>query len=516
MMKRICLLLLLSCIFAVTVYAQQGTFKGNIDTEHFPEVSFIWNEYNPDILGDNQFTVKENGKEVRFTVQNFAVDTVPHKNRTILFLWEDMPVRKEQYDFTQTVLLNFFKKSSDTTARFNIAVFNRQQDNGTVLKLRFPNFTFDKNMLADTAVSEYDHDNTFYSSNSSESDLLLAIREGLNLIGQESKNDTRAIVVITAGRNLYVQGVEVSPIIQQSLKNKIPVYVVQYQTRANESTLVDKLVKETYGQLIIADSRKKTDRGELVESVIEELLKHFNELNRRHYGQDYKLTFTSLSKRDGNLSQIVVNENSPINYNVPDFSLFVWTKAHLILFLILLVISLAAITFGVFFGIKLLKGKLSDIKEQKQEEERKRTRQQSEQEALKRKLNETQEALKRQQKAAEQEKQHIQEQEQTERLAKLMRAKNLQPRILAVSSSEMFNISGVTTTVGRNGDNDIVLSGDTVSKYHAQIIFNGTGFEICDLQSANGIILNGQYIESAELKNGDIIQLGETIIKFYV
>jgi pSer/pThr/pTyr-binding forkhead associated (FHA) protein len=507
MMKQICLLLFWG--FTVTVYAQQGAFKGNIDTKNFPEISFIWNEYNPDTLSANQFTVKENGKEVQFTTQNLVVDSIPYKNKTILFLWEYQPKQK-WFDFTAPLLSEFIDGVNDTTSTFNIAIFNQKQ--GPKLE----RFTSDnerlKTFIFNWSDERYGKEHNF-QDNSHKSALLSALKEGLDLISKEPKDNTRAIVIITSGQFI---GDEKQPVINQSLKNKIPIYVVYLPTSKSESNTLAQLAKDTYGQLIVPDDSSEQDYVEIAKTTKTELLQIFNDLNRRHYGQDYKITFTSLSRRDGSLSQIIVNDNFPVNYNVPDFSLFVWAKAHLIQFLILLVISLTTLTLGVIFGIKFLKVKLSDIKEQKQEEECKKTRQQTEQEALKRKLNETQEIMKRQQKAAEQEKQQIQEQEQTERLAKLMHTKNLQPRILVVSNSEMFNISDVNTTIGRNNDNDIVFSDGTISKHHAQIVFNGTSFEICDLQSANGIILNGQYIENAELKNGDVIQIGETVIKFYV
>jgi pSer/pThr/pTyr-binding forkhead associated (FHA) protein len=488
-------------------YAQQGVLKGNIDTKNFPEVSFMWNEYNPDTLSANQIIIKENGKEVKFTSQNFVVDcdSIPDKNKTILFLWEYQPTQK-WFGFTAPLLMDFIINNvTDTTSTFNIVIFNQKQ--GPKLE----RFTSDKDDLI-TFISGLSDKNYAkqqnFQDNSSKSSLLSTIRNGLDLISKEPKDNTRAIVVMTSGR--FIEG-EKSFVINQSLKNKIPIYVIYYPRSKGENSALTQLVKDTYGQVILPDNSDK-DAGQTTRN---ELLKIFNNLNCRHYGQDYKITFTSLSERNGSLSQIVVNESSPINYNVPDFSLFVWAKAHLILFLALLVLFLAGITFGVIFGIKFLKKKLSNIKEQKQEEERKKARQQAEQEMLKRKFNETQEVLKHQQKAAEQEKQQIQEQEQNERLAKQMRTKNLQPRILIINSSEKFNISNVTTSIGKNEDNDIVFSDGTVSKYHAQIVFNGMTFEIFDLQSTNGVIVNGEYIENAELKSGDIIQLGETVIKFY-
>jgi len=500
------------CILAVTAYAQQGALKGNVNTDSFPKISFIWHEYNPDTLSANQFTLKEDGKEVKeITIisQKLVADSIPQKNKTILFLWENYySLQADQNMFTAKLLLEFITNNvKDTTTTFNIATFNRKQGDEPVLKTKLENFTSDKSILSDFIANESNlFDKPIYKGNS---DLLFAIKEGLNLIKDESKENVRAIVVITSG--IFTEDEKFS-IIKRSLDNKIPIYVIYYPTSKNENkTTIEQLSKETYGQFV---STTVPDDARTA------LLQWFNDLNLRHYGQDYKITFSSQLKRDGTSYPLVLNcdgtEYKIESYKTPNFSLFVWAKAHLVWFLILLVVLLTVIALGVIFGFKFIKNKLKDIKEQKEEEEQKKARQLSEQKTLERKLIETQKTIDRQQKIAEQEKQQTQEQEQEEKLAKLMHTKNLQPRLIDVHNSEMFNIDNVTTTIGRDNDNDIVLSNGTVSKRHAQIVFNGAGFEICDLQSANGIIVNRQCVENAELKSGDVIQLGETVLKFYV
>jgi SARP family transcriptional regulator, regulator of embCAB operon len=65
------------------------------------------------------------------------------------------------------------------------------------------------------------------------------------------------------------------------------------------------------------------------------------------------------------------------------------------------------------------------------------------------------------------------------------------------------------THIGRLADNDIVLSDADVSRHHATIIDTGTGFMIMDLQSANGVEVQGERIDlSAALAVGDHIRIG--------
>ncbi len=67
-------------------------------------------------------------------------------------------------------------------------------------------------------------------------------------------------------------------------------------------------------------------------------------------------------------------------------------------------------------------------------------------------------------------------------------------------------------TIGRSGDNHIILRETTISSHHAVIRCGHDQIVVEDLRSTNGVMLNGIKIkESAELKIGDELQLGETV-----
>ena len=79
-----------------------------------------------------------------------------------------------------------------------------------------------------------------------------------------------------------------------------------------------------------------------------------------------------------------------------------------------------------------------------------------------------------------------------------------------------YQIDKPKTLIGREPDNDLILSDDKVSRHHAEIIFNGSSFEIIDKRSTNKVIVNGQFVERAALKSGDIIGLGEVVLTIYI
>jgi pSer/pThr/pTyr-binding forkhead associated (FHA) protein len=63
--------------------------------------------------------------------------------------------------------------------------------------------------------------------------------------------------------------------------------------------------------------------------------------------------------------------------------------------------------------------------------------------------------------------------------------------------------------IGRALDNDLVLADLGVSRYHAELRNPGGGMhEITDLQSHNGIFVNGQRVSSATVTERDIIGIG--------
>lgn len=65
-------------------------------------------------------------------------------------------------------------------------------------------------------------------------------------------------------------------------------------------------------------------------------------------------------------------------------------------------------------------------------------------------------------------------------------------------------------TIGRAGDNDIVINGATVSSHHATLVKKTSGeVVIIDNNSTNGTYVNGNRVSSAILHDGDIVMLAK-------
>ncbi|RAU94959.1 regulator [Mycobacterium colombiense] len=74
-----------------------------------------------------------------------------------------------------------------------------------------------------------------------------------------------------------------------------------------------------------------------------------------------------------------------------------------------------------------------------------------------------------------------------------------------------------STTIGRLGDNDIVLDSPKVSRHHAVIVDTGNGYIIDDLRSSNGVHVREQRIRSAaKLEDGDRVRICDHEFTFQV
>ena len=85
------------------------------------------------------------------------------------------------------------------------------------------------------------------------------------------------------------------------------------------------------------------------------------------------------------------------------------------------------------------------------------------------------------------------------------------PRIKVIKSTgeeKSVLIEKPKLTIGRSGENDIQTNDASVSRFHAEILKDGTLFTIVDKQSKCGTFVNGQRVQTCELKHQDRILLG--------
>ena len=71
------------------------------------------------------------------------------------------------------------------------------------------------------------------------------------------------------------------------------------------------------------------------------------------------------------------------------------------------------------------------------------------------------------------------------------------------------------SVAGRHPDADIFLDDVTVSRKHAEFVRVGQSFTVRDLGSMNGIFVNGERVEAANLESGSEVLIGKFRLTFY-
>lgn len=81
---------------------------------------------------------------------------------------------------------------------------------------------------------------------------------------------------------------------------------------------------------------------------------------------------------------------------------------------------------------------------------------------------------------------------------------------------EAFELTGPRSYVGRGIAADVCLDQPTVSRLHSVLYLVGGATLVEDARSANGVYVNGQRVQQAVLKDGDLLAFGNLEFRFLV
>jgi pSer/pThr/pTyr-binding forkhead associated (FHA) protein len=89
---------------------------------------------------------------------------------------------------------------------------------------------------------------------------------------------------------------------------------------------------------------------------------------------------------------------------------------------------------------------------------------------------------------------------------------------LEIAGSEekdgIFELGERAVLIGRSADCDIQLGVQNVSRNHARVVFHDEEYLIEDLESTNGVFVNGIKIVKCVLRNNDQIEIGGVRLVF--
>ena len=76
------------------------------------------------------------------------------------------------------------------------------------------------------------------------------------------------------------------------------------------------------------------------------------------------------------------------------------------------------------------------------------------------------------------------------------------------TAAKRFKVYAPTVMIGRAQTADIVLDYPAISRQHARLFQVNNEYWLMDMGSTNGTMVNGRYIESIRLTDGDVMTIG--------
>lgn len=83
-------------------------------------------------------------------------------------------------------------------------------------------------------------------------------------------------------------------------------------------------------------------------------------------------------------------------------------------------------------------------------------------------------------------------------------------------NTDFVHVLGRRTRIGRGSDNELVLDTKHVSRYHAVLLAGPVHTSIEDLNSTNGVFVNGKRVARQVLKDGDRVTIGRSHFRYTV
>ena len=81
-------------------------------------------------------------------------------------------------------------------------------------------------------------------------------------------------------------------------------------------------------------------------------------------------------------------------------------------------------------------------------------------------------------------------------------------RLILQPSGAAIELTQPDMLIGRHSQADVRLPLPDVSRRHCRFLFGQGGWQVIDLNSLNGVFLNGEPIRQASLRSGDLIRIG--------
>lgn len=86
--------------------------------------------------------------------------------------------------------------------------------------------------------------------------------------------------------------------------------------------------------------------------------------------------------------------------------------------------------------------------------------------------------------------------------------------VTLTADGQTYEVNKRVVLIGRSSQADISLADANISRRHAELRQQGNDYVIADLDSTNGVEVNGRRVKTKTLASGDVIILGTTRVRF--
>lgn len=501
-------------------WSQQSTIKfKNIKGDDFPTISGdIWFR-NPNEINTSSITISENGKVSNLVLNGQRPGDSLAKQKAVIFLMMNPgPSKMAQFNWYRNVisatLSSDYIQAGD---KVQIMSFNQQLQG----QLLFPSsFTFTdqtdvlKKQLTDMLPVPY-------RSTCSGTRTLIwsAIDQVLDLVEKENLNMPVSIIVISDDNSCITQQANQTPV-EKAKKLGVAVYSVARNDN-NKFNSIEKICTESFGIYYMSPSNDLTQAQVKVREFM-------LAIKQRAAGQYFNFSYETSLENDGSSQPVTVTMPGSVTdtfIQMPEKNTLQWMTANwLTLALIVLVIGLFA--FFIWKNRKDAKLKQLELESRTQSEYSRLKSEQSQADAeMARQMAEQDQQLNQMRLKAQQEeeaKRQAQKNEHAElrrnELLQEMRMRGNLPWLIVISQGQeyRYDIDDPMFTIGREEGNSLSIPVSTISRRHAVIKFLNGEYTIQDLNSSNGVIVNGEKQQEILLMHGDVIQLGDTYLTFMI
>ena len=86
--------------------------------------------------------------------------------------------------------------------------------------------------------------------------------------------------------------------------------------------------------------------------------------------------------------------------------------------------------------------------------------------------------------------------------------------VFLIINKQIVPLKKRTMSLGRQLENDIVFHEEFLSRFHAEIVYEGGKYVLYDKQSTSGTYVNSRKIDRCVLNSGDLISLANISMMF--